>query len=57
MASQRVVCRSSSIKVVAVKEVMHSRSTSTSCCEHSIMSAASETPTASGGCSLCAFGV
>ena len=59
MASRRVVCRSSSFKVMAVKEVTHSRSTSMSCRERLITSAASETPTASGGrevdCSSRAF--
>ena len=55
IASRSVWCRSSYNRVVAVKEVTHSRSTSTSCLE------ANETPTASGGrkvdCSSRTFGV
>ena len=49
MATRRVGCRSSSIRVVAVKEVMHSCSTSMSCLDHLIMSAANETLMGLGG--------
>ena len=48
-ASRRVLCRSSSSRVVAVKEVTHSHTTRMSCLECLIMSAANDTPTASGG--------
>ena len=61
IASRRVWCRSSSNRVVAVKEVAHSRSTSMSCLDRLITSAANETRTASGGrevfCSSRAFRV
>ena len=60
-ASRRVLCRSSSIRVVAVKEVTHSRITRMSCLERLITSAANDTPTALGGgeddCSSRIFGV
>ena len=49
IASRRVWCRSSSNGVVAVKEITHSRSTSMSCLDRLITSAANEIPTASGG--------
>ena len=57
--ADKVWCRSSSKRVVAVKEVTHSRSASTSCLDRFIT--ASKTPTASDGgevdCSFHPFGV
>ena len=49
IASRRVLCCSSSNRVVAVKEVMHSHSTGISCLDRLIMATANETPMVSGG--------
>ena len=49
IASHRVLCCSSSNRVVVVKEVMHSCSTGISCLDRLIMATVNETPMASGG--------